>query len=68
MGVGGWGVGGVGDWVGVSDGGGRSNSNRNLLENESEGESDQLKILKFCNFLLKKSTQPRKKLEFCMKN
>ena len=57
MGVG---VGGAGDWMGVSDGG-RSNSNRNPLENESEGESDQLKILKSCNFLLKKSIQPRRK-------
>ena len=53
------GVWGLEDWVGVSDGG-RSNSKSNPLENESEGESDNLKILKSCNFLLKKSTQPHR--------
>ena len=70
MGVGGW-VG-VGDWVGVSDGRGIFKKNdkkmtKNVPKRLPTPAKTEVLHEKKCLFLLKKATQPRKKLKYCMK-
>ena len=74
LGVGGWGLGGgVGDWVGVSDGGGGifKKNDKKMTKNVPKRlpTPAKTKVLHEKNvfFLLKMTTQPRKKLKYCIK-
>ena len=62
--------GGVGDWVGVSDGGegNYEKSQKKVPKTPPSPAKTEVLHEKKCIFLLKKTTQPRKKLKFCMKN
>ena len=62
----------MGDWVGVSEGGGIFKKNdkkmtKKVPKRRPNPAKTEVLHEKKCLFLLKKTTQPRKKLKFCMK-